>query len=257
MRLQRFRRTLLFFSFMLFSFTFMYLSPYLAVLGTFHRTVSGGLLFWGLVLVTSPLLGRSACGYLCPLGGLQESLHGGMDRPLREIKYLKIVKYLIWAAWVGAIAAAAIASGGWGKIHVRFMNGNGLPPYSAEAYIIMLGFMLLAALPAMLIGRRGFCHYLCFFSPLNIVGAWIGRLLRLPTLRVSTLSQGKCKECHLCERSCPMSLPVRTMVGSGAINHHECIACGSCSAACKSGVLGYGFRTPQQAGADSRLDGKG
>lgn len=245
MRLQKFRRTLLFWSFMLFSFTFVYLSPFMAVMGTVYRTVSGGLLFWGLFGITALILGRSGCGYLCPLGGLQEALHGGMEKPLKKVKYLKILKYVMFAAWIGGIAYAAVVTGGWNKVHVRFMLDSGLPPYDLGAYTALLAFMLFAAIPAMLLGRRGFCHYFCFFAPLNIIGNRIGRLLRIPALRVRVKEKEKCIECRLCDRACPMTLEVTKMVQEGAINHLECISCGNCSAVCRHSAIEYGFKTPQ------------
>lgn len=241
MRLQKIRRTILFFSFLLFPFTFMYLSPYIAVMGTIAGVAASGLLFWGLFGVTSVALGRSACGWICPLGGIQRSLDSQIEKPLRTIRYVKIVKYAIWAAWIGAIAAIAVVKGGYHKVDVLFMNETGFPPYPLDAYIAMLSFMLLAAVPALVWGRRAFCHYLCFFSPLNILGTALGRKLRLPALSVRVKDKTTCKNCHLCDKSCPMSLEVEKMVSQGAIDHLECITCGMCSAVCRHGALKYGF----------------
>lgn len=252
MTLQRVRRTLLFFSFMFFSITFMYLSPYLAVVGTAYRTVASGLAFWALVMVTAPLLGRSMCGYLCPLGGLQDCLHDGLQKPLVRVRFLKALKYVIWAMWVGAICAIAVAKHGWASVNLLFHNERGLPPYAPESYVYLFGFMLLAAIPAMLLGRRGFCHYLCFFSPLNIIGERLGRRVHLPALRVRVSHHSACNSCRLCDKACPMSLGVSKMVERGAVDDAECIACGSCSAACKSGALAYGISVPSNKRVSSR-----
>ena len=231
----------MFFSFLLFSFTFMYLSPYLAVMGTLKGVVASGLAFWGLFLLTAPVLGRAAGGYICPLGGLQDSLHTGMEKPIARVRYLKVVKWAIWALWMLAIILAARASGGWRRFDLLFGNETGLPPYHAQAYVIMFGFMLATALPAMFLGQRGFCHYFCFFAPLNILGAKVGRALRLPMLPVAATGREDCKSCHLCDRGCPMSLPVQDMVRSGTLRHDECIACGACSTVCRPGATSYGF----------------
>ena len=225
----------------IFSFTFMYLSPYLAVMGTIKGVAASGLLFWTLFLITSPILGRSACGYICPLGGLQDSLHAGLEKPVVRVRLLEVTKYLIWAVWMLAIALALRASGGWRRIDLLYGNETGLPPYHAEAYVIMFAFMLATALPALLFGRRGFCHYFCFFAPLNVIGAKVGRWLRLPMLRVAVADPTGCRSCRLCDRACPMSLPVQEMVKSGGIRDDECIACGACSTACKPGAIKYGF----------------
>ena len=65
---QRLRRTLLFFFFLIFPFTFIVMSPYLTVLGSADRIVSAGLLFWMIVFLLSFVTGRAFCGYACPLG---------------------------------------------------------------------------------------------------------------------------------------------------------------------------------------------
>jgi len=234
------RRTLLFFSFALFPITFLYMSPAMAIGGTYEGVASSGLLWWGVVLVSSVVVGRSFCGYACPLGGCQEALHTALGRDLRTVRYLKAVKYAVWGAWVGLIAFFAVTRGGWRKVDVFYMN-PGFPPYDRPAHIAFLVFVLLAAFSALAWGRRGFCHYLCFFAPLNILGTGVAKRLPIPRLHVRVVDRQGCTQCRRCSAACPMTLDVTGMVARGAVDHAECITCGSCAATCRAGALAYGF----------------
>jgi len=235
MIVQKVRKSLLLLSVLLFPVTFMYISPAMAIGGTLFRTVSGGLLFWFLVLVTAPFLGRSFCGFLCPLGGVQMACDGALGRPKVSVKYMSAIKWIIWAAWIGLICFFAVQVSGWNKVDLLWEN-PGFPPYAREAYFFWLGFTLLPVLLVLLLGKRSFCHYLCFFSPLNIIGDRVGRWLRLPRLHLAVAS-GRCSQCRKCARECPMSLDVPAMVAGGAIDHTECITCGSCAGACKTSAV--------------------
>lgn len=239
MRLQTIRRTLLLFSFLLFPLTFAYLSPAHAIEGAYVGVVTAGLLAWGLVLVTSLVLGRAWCGYLCPLGGLQMCLHAALQRPHVRARGLRVVKYAIWGAWVGLIVTFAIRGGGFSGFDLK-RDIEGPPLYGPQSAVAFFAFAGLAAVLGLVLGRRGFCHHLCFFSPLNIIGARLAARIRLPRLRLSVPDPAKCVDCKRCNATCPMTLDVASMVRAGRMENVECITCGSCSAACERGVIGYG-----------------
>jgi polyferredoxin len=244
--LQRIRRTLLFLAFALFPISFMYMSPALAVGGTYEDVAASGLLCWGFVLVSSVVLSRSFCGYACPLGGCQEALHAALGRPLRSMQWVRAIKDAIWAAWVGLIGVFAVTRGGWTRIDIWYQN-PGFPPYDRPAYVAFLVFLLLPVFLGMALGRRAFCHYLCFFSPLNIIGAVVARRLSLPALRIRVADGSQCTNCGGCAAACPMTLDIPGMVARGSLDDVECITCGNCASACHSGALRYGF-TPGKEG---------
>ncbi len=238
--LQRARRTILLISFLLFPITFVYMSPALAIGGTYDGVASSGLLWWAFVAVSSLIVGRAFCSYACPLGGIQEALHSAADRPLRTVRYLKVVKYAIWAAWIGLIVMFAATRGGWSRVDIFYQN-PGFPPYDRQAHIAFLIFALLPVVMGLLLGKRAFCHYLCFFAPLNIIGTKLSAACRLPALGVHVTDREKCTRCKRCAAACPMSLDVPAMVARGPIDHTECITCGSCASTCQSGALHYAF----------------
>ena len=81
-RRQRVRKTLLLGFLLLFPLTFDYYSPALPIEGTFERVACFSLLFWAAWMVSSLIFGRAACGYVCPLGGLQELWDSATGRRL-------------------------------------------------------------------------------------------------------------------------------------------------------------------------------
>jgi polyferredoxin len=99
---------------------------------------------------------------------------------------------------------------------------------------------MVAWLPALILGKRAFCHYLCPFGVLNMVASKLGQWLRLPQLHLRAQPE-RCVACHRCERACPMSLPVTAMVQRGDLRHRECILCGTCIDTCPKDSLRYGF----------------
>jgi len=240
---QKVRRILLLSFLFLFPITFNFYSPYLPIEGTLNRVAAFSLLFWAAWTLAALVLGRSACGYICPLGGLQEVWDWAADRRLIRLRNVSIVKYAIFALWIGGIIAAAISAGGWQRIDLLYRTETGISwdsPDRAVIYVGMFGLVLLLCLP---LGRRAFCHYLCWWAPLNILASKLASVARLPALRLKAAPE-RCKSCRLCTRNCPMSLPVTEMVRAGRMANTECILCGTCVDNCERGAIGYSWQPP-------------
>ncbi|MCG3256618.1 MAG: 4Fe-4S binding protein, partial [Candidatus Heimdallarchaeota archaeon] len=72
---QGLRRTLVFISALLFPVVFYYLSPMVPLQGGAEPTggvISGSLIVFAGLFVLSLFLGRAYCGWVCPVGGMQE-----------------------------------------------------------------------------------------------------------------------------------------------------------------------------------------
>ena len=94
MKRQRTRKTLLLISTLLFPLTMNYLSPYLIINGSFEGVLAGcALLFIG-QFVTSLLFGRAFCGWVCPVGGLQEICAGVQPKPAKKKQNISPKKLL-------------------------------------------------------------------------------------------------------------------------------------------------------------------
>jgi ferredoxin-type protein NapH len=237
---QKIRRSLLLFLLLLFPMTMNYYSFALPVMGLLEGVICGALLFWALFFCTSLIFGRSGCGYICPLGELQDLWHGAVNRRPKSLKTLSPVKYILSAIWLMFIVWALLQGEKPLVVQMFYLTENVISwdsLYGVFPYTIVLGLVTLSAL---LLGRRGFCRYFCWYALLNIGGTLIARMIRLPHLSLRANSQ-QCISCMRCSRNCPMSLPVQQMVSSGQTYHVECILCGTCVDGCPQDALDYSW----------------
>lgn len=240
---QRLRRFLLAVFFLALPITLNYYSPYLMTSGTVERIATFSLLFWGTVFVTSLVLGRSFCGWLCPFNGLQQLWESVHISELKMVRFLPVAKYAMWVTWVGAVFGIAIAVGGWTRISPFYMTETGVSVTEAANLITYFMLVLLTLAPAAL-ARRGFCRYLCPFGVWGIVGEKIGYRLRIPRLLLRADSTA-CTGCGSCSRACPMQLAVTEMVQAGSMRTTECFMCETCVDVCPRHAIGVGFGRPE------------
>lgn len=238
-RRQHLRRALILGFFLALPITLNYYSPYLMTSGTAEKVATFSLLFWVAVFVTSPVLGRSFCGWACPFNGLQQAAESVGVRPLKRVRFLPVAKYAMWAAWVGGVLGIAIAVGGWKRIDLLYMTENGVSV--TEAGNLITYFMLVGlTLAPLALGRRGFCRNLCPFGVWGIVGERIGHALHIPRLHLQANSSA-CTQCGSCTRACPMQLPVTEMVQVDTMRATECFMCETCADTCPRRVISLGF----------------
>lgn len=226
------------FSFFLFPVTFYYLSPVLIVEAAAQGVVNGSFIVFGLLFISSLVLGRAYCGWVCPAAGCQEALFLARNKKIRRGDF---VKWIIWVPWIGVIAYFAMGKGGYERVEFLYQTTYGFSIADINgliAYIIVL--LVLIAIPGYAIGKRSFCHHLCWMAPFMILGRKIRNLMNWPSLALTNES-GTCAHCHTCTVSCPMSLPVETMVGQNRMENAECILCGTCADGCEFGVIKLGF----------------
>ena len=101
-RRQRTRRFLILAFFLLLPITLNYYSPALMTQGTAERVATFSLVLWTAIFATSFVVGRAFCGYGCPFNGLQTAWEKVSEKPTPQHRYLRLVKYAMWSAWVGA-----------------------------------------------------------------------------------------------------------------------------------------------------------
>lgn len=235
---QKLRKGMILFSFFLFPALFYYLSPIIIIQATLAGIVNGSFIVFLLLFLNALVLGRAYCGWVCPGAGCQEAIFSARDKKVTTGKY---IKWIIWVPWICTIVLLAIRRGGYEKIDFFYGTKYGLSIGDISALIAYLCVLLfLIVLPAFIVGRRSFCHHLCWMAPFMIIGRTIRNSFNWAALQLKADSE-QCTHCHTCAQNCPMSLPVEMMVETGKMENAECILCGTCIDGCKSSVIRFAF----------------
>jgi ferredoxin-type protein NapH len=123
---QRVRKALIIFSFVLLPVTFAYISCPIITEGASEGIMTGGLIVFILLFISSLFLGRLWCGWLCPMGGLQEIYFDINDRHA-NIGWLNWFKYLMFPAIIFIPLISAIRSaGGFTAIDLFYNTDHGI-----------------------------------------------------------------------------------------------------------------------------------
>lgn len=247
---QGLRKTIAFISFLLFPVIFYYLSPYMPIQGGLDGVIAGSLLVFGGLFIQSLFLGRTYCAWICPMAGMQDTIISIKKNNKRVKAKTFFVKWIIWIPWITFVIINPFIFGN-GITGVDFFHGTtekwymSLSVFDREgnfdgSYVIYYFVIALVLVLALAVGKRSFCHHVCWMAPFMILGRWLSNFLRVPSLRLK-VNKDACVECHRCDKECPMSLPVEKMVLAGKIEHRECILCGTCADTCPKGVISYSF----------------
>jgi len=235
---QRIRKALMILSFVLMPVTFAYISCPIVVEGAKKGIITGGLMVFILLFISSLFLGRLWCGWLCPAGGLQE-IYFNINNRSNNITKLNWFKYFVFLAIIFIPLISAIrSSGGLTTIDPFYFTDHGISIAGQGAYLIFFTQIAFITIFAILGGRRGFCHYFCPIAVIMIIGRKISNVIRWPALCLSA-DAGRCTDCKNCSNRCPMGLDVNSMVRAGRMEDAECILCGCCVDACKVQAIHY------------------
>lgn len=185
-------------------------------------------------------LGTLFCGWICPLGAVQELIHikkielppnfKSLDRGLKFLKHL-ILAFLLYFT----------IKTGW-NIFCRYDPFKALFNFQGEFITLLI---LIIILMASLLVKRPFCRYLCPF------GAVLSFISRFSIYKIR-LNSPSCAGCGACAKNiCPMD--ALSLAGSErkipTINHSECIQCGICIYSCHLDALkNRAFAKDQQNG---------
>ncbi len=199
----------------------------------------------GILILFGLLLGRTICGFLCPVGLGQELLYKIKTPKLKKSRYTRILSYLKYVILAVFVVALPLIYGLMGE------NGGQLPafckylcpagtlggaigllinPANAD-YFASLGALftwkfcvLVAICVACVFVFRAFCRFLC---PL---GALYGFFNKIALLGIK-LDKNKCTDCGLCISHCKMDVK--------RVGDHECINCGECMDVCPAKAISW------------------
>jgi len=237
---QRVRRRLIAISAALFPVTFFYLSPYLIIMAAGERIICGAFIVFGALFAASLVLGRAFCGWICPVGGIADASARMRNKRIRR-PWLDWIKIAYWPMWLGVIVYVSARAGGFGRIDFLYQTWHGISVSNLSSALLAIVIVGVVAVLTITMGRRAFCHTLCWIAPFMILGTWLRDRLRLPGLRL-TATPETCIACRACTRACPMSLDVQqSMVGKNRMRHRECALCGSCADTCPTRTISLRF----------------
>jgi len=195
----------------------------------------------GFLLAVGITFGRFICGYVCPMGLVQDLLYRTKTRKfILRLRWLRYVKYGVLAVFVivlplairheisgmGALwFCAYICPSGtlFGALPLMAAN-TGLRGLVGGQFFIKLGFAVGVVVLSVFI-LRVFCRVLC---PL---GAIYSLFNRVAIFRMAC-DKEKCTDCARCADACHLKIePMKTP------NHAECFRCGKCVQACNENAL--------------------
>lgn len=226
-------------SFLLMPVTMYYLSPVIPLEGSTHGILTGSLLIFFGLFATALLLGRGFCGWICPVGGLQDIASTIRTKSVRS-RRIRWTKYVVWVPWLSGLILFFRKAEGVRGIDFFYATERGLSVTSYEALIAYVVVALIFLVLATALGKRGACHTICWIAPFMILGRMLGKALRIPSLRMSTEPES-CGHCGKCTKACPMSINVEADVRSGVVLDSDCIVCGTCADVCRSNAIRYSF----------------
>ena len=223
---------------------FLQLDP-LVGLGTLlaTHTLYAGLLWGVATLVVTLFVGRFFCGWLCPLGALQQvagwlghrSARFAARRAQNQYHPAQAIKYYLLIALLAAAGLGVLQTGLLDPIpllqrSINFLLLGGLAQPGARFYAgaWAVAVVFLAILLSCLWRPRFYCRFIC---PL---GALFGFLVRWTPWRIRK-RQPECTECGLCEADCEGACEP-----FGKIRLSECLLCLNCLKPCRQDQMTYG-----------------
>jgi len=186
-----------------------------------------------IVLLLAILFGPVFCGWVCPLGTVQEwvaslgkkifkkrrynhFIPAKIDRVLRYLRYL----VLAWVIYMTAVSGTLIFE----SVDPYYALFNFWSGEVAIGGLIVLGVTLLASLFI----ERPWCKYACPYGA--VLG--ITNLFRVFNIRRSAST---CNMDHVCDIVCPMNIQVSS---KSIVRDHQCISCLECTSEAHCPVAG-------------------
>ena len=213
------------------------------------------------ILIPTLVLGRIFCGWICPLGTLQqffswlfnirrnrERLDANRYRAFFQLKYIFLTVFLVLAGFgslqIGLLDPICLLTRSLATSVQPALDAS-LPPAlsflssapgASEQRVfdgaIVIGGLLLALLGLTLLIPRFFCRVLC---PL---GALLGVLSRFSLWRIDR-DLTRCTDCDLCLRSCEGASDPQA-----ALRKSECFVCFNCIDDCPEDALSFRLSPP-------------
>lgn len=191
----------------------------------------------GIIALFGLMLGRTICGYLCPVGLGQELLYKIKTPKLKKSRVTRVLSYFKYVVLALAIIVPLLYHGI--PFFCKYIcpagtleGGVGLLSniWNADFFQMLGGLftwkfaLLVIFIVASIFIFRVFCRFIC---PL---GAIYGFFSKIALIGVK-LDKKECIECGLCISHCKMDIK--------HVADHECIHCGECISVCPTNAISY------------------
>ena len=196
----------------------------LATVGTFVQKIhQSSFVLMLIAFLLAILFGPVFCGWVCPLGTIQEFVSSFGRKhfrkrfnhfiPFKLDVYLRYLRYvvLVWVLYMTAVTGKLI----FAEYDPYFALFNF---WTSEVAIIGLSILVVTLVGSFFV-ERPWCKYACPYGA--VLG--ITNLFRVFSIR---RNQTTCKTDGACSILCPMNIPVDSKT---IVRDHQCISCMECT----------------------------
>ena len=185
------------------------------------------LIFFGSTIGFTLLFGRAICGFLCPMGLVQDIMDKIRQKTKTEGVSMneKMYSALTPIKWCMVIIFVGLCF--MGGNFCNFCPAVAVSPILAgiSTSLYVSGFLMILVLMGAFFKRRFFCTV----CPL---GYLMGLLHKFSLFRIKKDCQA-CTECGACYEACPMGIKmIYTERGKADVTDANCIMCGECVRCC-------------------------
>lgn len=196
----------------------------LTTVGLFIQKIhASAVILLSIVIILSLLFGPVFCGWICPLGTIQEWI-GKIGRkkfkrkynhfvPIKLDRSLRYIRYgiLVWVLFVTAKSGYLIFE--------EFDPYNALFTFWSEEVALPSVIILALTLILSLFIERPWCKYACPY------GALLGLSNKIRLFKIRR-NPSSCISCNKCKNNCPMNIPVSQ---KEKVTDLQCISCYECT----------------------------